>query len=336
MKIRSIKDLALQLGISKTTVSFVLSGQGDLRGVSKETQEKVLAYARQHQFKPSQLGRNLSTGRSQTMGLIVPNLSDPFYARIFSRISDLFYQKGYVVAGVSSDESEEKERHLIKALKQRGVDGLLLATCLLPGNDWLSKFSFGRPVVLFDRDSPGSGLPVVAVDNEQGSWRLTSELIARGHRDIALVYVTPWLSTIQHRINGFRRAMREAGLDGRLDLESHIDVRDLRNQMHNALMRFCNQERPATAVVLLNNVLGAEAVYCLHRLWTMPHKPALACFDDIDLFDYVNPPVISVAQPLDAIAGACVDTMMKLMDAKKDAGLEPKPVKLIETTLKIR
>lgn len=336
MKIRSIKDLALRLGISKTTVSFVLSGQGELRGISKETQEKVLAFAREHHFKPSQLGRNLSTGRTQTMGLIVPNLSDPFYARIFSGISDLFYQKGYVVAGVSSGENEEKEQHLIKALIQRGVDGLLLATCLLPGNDWLSKVPLSRPVVLFDRDSPASGLPVVAVDNEQGAWRLTSELIARGHKDIGLIYVSPWLSTIQHRIRGYRRAMREAGLNGRVDLESHIDVRDLRGQMQKVLMRFCAQEKPATAVVLLNNVLGAEAVYCLSRGWSLPGKPALACFDDIDLFEYTVPPVISVEQPLDAIAQACVDVMMSLLEEKAVDGHAPPNQILIETTLKIR
>ncbi len=334
MKIRSIKDLALQLGISKTTVSFVLSGQGDLRGISKDTQEKVLAFARTHQFKPSQLGRNLSTGRSQTIGLIVPSLADPFYARIFGRVSDLFYRRGFVVAGVSSDESDEKERHLIRALKQRGVDGLLLASCMLPQDEWFSKPGFGRPVVLFDRDSPQSGLPVVAVDNEHGAWRLTRELIARGHQQIALIYVTPWLSTIQLRIDGFRRAMNEGGLALRPELVRQIEVRDLRHQMQEALNDFCRMNQPATAVVLLNNVLGAEALYCLNQSWSLPQKPALGCFDDLDLFDYVYPPVISVVQPIDNLADTCVDIMVRLLEVKEE--VPAIPPQLIDTTLKIR
>ena len=336
MKIRSIKDLAMQLGISKTTVSFVLSGQGDLRGISKETQAKVLSFAREHQFNPSQLGRNLSTGRSQTLGLIAPNLSDPFYASIFSRVSDLFYRRGYVVAGVSSDEDEEKERHLIEALKQRGVDGLLLASCLLPHSEGHSSIGFGRPVVLFDRDRPGARLPVVAVDNEHATRLLTRELIARGHRHIALFYVTPWLSTIRCRMQGFHRAMRECGLADNTPLERQIDVRALRPQMQDALNDCCGSPGGATAVVLLNNVLGAEAVYCLNRLWRLPQKPALACFDDLDLFEYVQPPVISVAQPLDVLAQACVDTMLRLLNAKAGEAPDDLIVDPIETTLILR
>lgn len=335
IEIRSIKDLAMNLGISKTTVSFVLSGQGDNRGISKETQERVIDMANKHGFRPSQLARNLNTGRTDMIGFVAPDLSDPFYATIFKGVADFFYDKGYVVIGVSTEEDEEKELHLIDVLLRREVDGLLLATSIIPDSDALNMLNIKKPVVLFDRENAMCDFPSVTVDNYQGAYKLTKKLISRGHKSIGLLSVSPHISSIKGRITGVRDAVRDGGLSFNNFQERRIDVSHLREQMRDAVIEFCSGKNPVTALILLNNVLGAEAVYCLNGELPISNKPALACFDDIDLFDFVKPPILSVVQPLKEIARSAAEVLYKLIISNDEKSSTIDNIE-VKTTIKLR
>lgn len=335
-KIRSINDLAKHLGVSKTTVSFVLSGQGNSRGISKQTQQRVRDAAGRYGFSPSQLARNLSTGRTHTVGFIAPDLSDPFYSAIFKRVGDFFYEKGYVVSGVSSDEDQQKEQHLITTLLKRGVDGILLATAQPPGSKWLDSLKTNRPIVLFDRENIESTFTSVTVDNMTGARTLANHLIESGHRRIGIIYINPGISTIKDRIAGVHEAFLSADISIDPALECLVEAGELRKMMTGALTGFCTIDNPATAVILLNNILGAEALYCINRQWSLPWKPSLACFDDIDLFDYSTPPVTSIVQPVAQIAAISAENLLSRMEQPDWKKESEKQNITIKTELKLR
>lgn len=309
--IRSMKELALNLGVSKTTVSFVLNGQGNERGISRETQERIFEAARLSDFQPNQLGRNLSSGQTKIIGVMVPDLSDPFYARIFHRVSNLLYAKGYMVTGFSSDEDEGKEDQLIQLMVQHRVDGLILASCRQASGASLAHRCGHIPVVLFDRELEGVDFPSILVPNEESAFQLTEQLIQSGHQQIGLMYVSPWLSSIKQRIRGFRNAMAHYDLPQNFIWEGHVDVHQFDSQMPRILNRFFQGPDTPTAIVVLNNVLGGELVRYLGK--SDQKQVRVACFDHLQWFDYAPVSIVSVQQPLDLIADESVNCMMQLL-----------------------
>ena len=128
MKTLTLQDIANQLNISKATVSFVLNGHGDEKRVSKATQDRIIQFARENNYKANHLARGLSLGRSDTIGLIVPNIGDNYFARIARRIERKARRSGYNVVFSSTGENKERESELIQTMLSRGVDGLIIAS----------------------------------------------------------------------------------------------------------------------------------------------------------------------------------------------------------------
>ncbi len=133
----SLQDISKSLNISKGTISLVLNGRGDEKRVSKETQEKIIKFAKDHNYNANQLARALSRGKSDMIGLVVPNISDVFFATIARRIEKKAEQSGYNVIFSSTGERIEKESRIIQSMLDRQVDGLIIASCqkkaYLPG-----------------------------------------------------------------------------------------------------------------------------------------------------------------------------------------------------------
>ena len=123
----SLKDIACKLNLSKTTVSWVLSGQGDKKGISAETQSRVLACARSLAYEPNLLARSLNTGVSKTIGLILPSISDTFFAHIADRIESEAEREGYSLMIAGSNSETERENALIRLFRSKKVDGIIIA-----------------------------------------------------------------------------------------------------------------------------------------------------------------------------------------------------------------
>ena len=123
----SLADIAMALGVSKTLVSMVLNGKGDENGISKKTQERVTELAEEMNYKPNQFARGLRIGRSNTIGLIVSDISNPFYSRLARSVEDAVSESGFNLMICSSDESEEKEMKHIEMLINKQVDGIILS-----------------------------------------------------------------------------------------------------------------------------------------------------------------------------------------------------------------
>lgn len=208
----SLKDIACKLNLSKTTVSWVLSGQGDKKGISAETQSRVLACARSLAYEPNLLARSLNTGVSKTIGLILPSISDTFFAHIADRIESEAEREGYSLMIAGSNSETERENALIRLFRSKKVDGIIIAPADASGCEVGRLAESGCPVVLFDRGLAKTDAGCVVIDNEAGSHALVRHLAARGFRKIAIITTFPHLPTMELRHRGYLRALAEAGL----------------------------------------------------------------------------------------------------------------------------
>lgn len=208
----SLKDIACKLNLSKTTVSWVLSGQGDKKGISAETQSRVLACARSLAYEPNLLARSLNTGVSKTIGLILPSISDTFFAHIADRIESEAEREGYSLMIAGSNSETERENALIRLFRSKKVDGIIIAPADASGREVGRLAESGCPVVLFDRCLAKTDAGCVVIDNEAGSHALVRHLAARGFRKIAIITTFPHLPTMELRHRGYLRALAEAGL----------------------------------------------------------------------------------------------------------------------------
>ena len=208
----SLKDIACKLNLSKTTVSWVLSGQGDKKGISAETQSRVLACARSLAYEPNLLARSLNTGVSKTIGLILPSISDTFFAHIADRIESEAEREGYSLMIAGSNSEPERENALIRLFRSKKVDGIIIAPADASGREVGRLAESGCPVVLFDRGLAKTDAGCVVIDNEAGSHALVRHLAARGFRKIAIITTFPHLPTMELRHRGYLRALAKAGL----------------------------------------------------------------------------------------------------------------------------
>lgn len=208
----SLKDIACKLNLSKTTVSWVLSGQGDKKGISAKTQSRVLACARSLAYEPNLLARSLNTGVSKTIGLILPSISDTFFAHIADRIESEAEKEGYSLMIAGSNSETERENALIRLFRSKKVDGIIIAPADASGREVDRLAESGCPVVLFDRCLAKTDAGCVVIDNEADSHALVRHLTARGFRKIAIITTFPHLPTMELRHRGYLRALAEAGL----------------------------------------------------------------------------------------------------------------------------
>ncbi|BDS15026.1 LacI family DNA-binding transcriptional regulator [Aureispira anguillae] len=314
-------DIAQALGVSRTLVSMVLNGQGDLHGISPVTQDKVKAKAKELNYKPNSIARGLRTGKSNTIGLIVTDISNNFYATIARRIEDNLRQLGYHLIFCSSDERAEREEELIQMLRGRQVDGLILATTFQDTKVLKELIKEGFPFVLIDRHIPNLETDYVVVDNYKSSKKAIEYLMEQGHREIGMLTISPsHLSTIQDREQGYKDALTEQGLTIKNSNVCQIAFDDIYNQVGKSLHKMLNQAQPVTAIYAVNNNIGKA---CLEHLGKMglhiPEDIALLSYDDIDVFKFCA--ITAIAQPIQEMGDQAVNILLN-----KIKGGKPKPL----------
>ncbi len=298
MKKTSLKDIASQLGVSPTLVSFVLNDRGDEKGVSKETQKRVKTLARKLNFKPNVLARSLRTGSSKTIGLIIADISNNFYAVIAKSIEDQASLYGYNVIFMNSEEDSVKERKMVDLLIDRGVDGLIIASTSHGREDMRKLRDSKIPFVLIDRYIPGVKTSYVIVDNYQGAFDMTNHLLSTGKSKVALLYVTPsHLTTMKSRILGYKDALRKHGVAVNKRLIREIRHDEISEKMALELKELVLEEN-IQSIFFLNNKLATAGLELLNKFdLRIPQDISIAAFDDIDLFRFSYPTITSVIQP---------------------------------------
>ncbi len=317
MKKVSLQDIASQLNVSKSLVSSVLNGKGDDRGIHPDTQKRVLAKARELSYKPHFIARGLRMGKSHTLGLIVADISNNFYARIARRVEQVAGAHGYHLIYCSSDEDPVKEVALIDMLRERQVDGLIISTTQQKSTFFTRLKKEGFPFVLIDRRLPMLRTNYVGVENREGARQATVELVRNGYRNIALLKISPgFLSTVKEREQGYRQAMRESGIRVHGRWTREVGFHRLKRQVTESLDDLLRGPHAIHAVFSVNNSITVSCLEYFHDHGIrIPEDIGLISFDDIDLFRFSQPGISAIAQPLDAIGEEAVNILLQEIDA---------------------
>lgn len=317
MKKKSIKDIAQDLGLSKTTVSFVLNNKGDEKNISKKTQEKILAYVHEVNYQPNQIAKSLKKGTTNTIGYLVPDISNPFYAKIGRLIEDLLAAKGYHLIIGSTDEKQEKEDSLLNMFVNRQVDGLIVASCF-ENLAMLKTLAAQRfPMVFFDRESPDFEANYILVENKDAMKLAVEKLINKEAKKIGLLSITPNVYSLKLRIEGYKQALIDNDLEENDDLIRIVEIDNIRESSKEQLNYLMEQK--VDAIVFTNNQIAAHAIWIMNTSFKEHiNRMNFASFDNLDLFDYSLPKVTSVAQPIQDIASCVVDILAEVMQTKKE------------------
>ncbi len=312
MKKITLQDIASQLNISKATVSIVLNGHGDEKRVSKPTQERIIQFAKANNYKANHLARGLSLGRSDTIGLIVPNIGDNYFARIARRIERKARRSGYNVVFSSTGESKERESELIHTMLSRGVDGLILASSQKNKEDILELKKSQFPFVLIDRCYPELETNYVGEDNEGGTSRATQQLVKMGRKRIAFVTLKIGLEVIHHRLAGYQLSMKENGLPVEDEWVRKLEYEYSEPEMLEHIKSMVQAPSNIEGLVFATHYLAASGMRALKEInIRVPEDVALVSFGQMTAFDLVDPPVTSIIQPVDELGDRAVEILLE-------------------------
>jgi len=315
--VATIFDVARAARVSASTVSHVVNGT---RFVSDDARARVQSAIESLGYRPNALARSLRRGRSHTLGLILPDSANPYFAEIGRELETAAFEAGFSVVLCNSGNDPEKERLYVNVLARNQVDGILLVAAGDRAEIVPSLSEKELPVVMLDREAARPGLDCIIADNVAGGRLATHHLVELGHRRIACVSGPPRVSSSAQRLAGYRKALAEAGLrfDARL-----VRPGDFRPESGWAAARkLLALPRPPTAIFACNDLMAMGVLRAAHELGrSVPGELAVIGYDDIELSRYTIPPLSTVAQPKREMAREA----LRLMTQRLGSG-SPGPV----------
>ncbi|OLP58835.1 LacI family transcriptional regulator [Xaviernesmea oryzae] len=334
----TVADVAREAGVSKATAARVLGGYGT---VSEKVRVAVMAAAEALDYRPNELARSMTTGRSGTIGVIVGDIENPFFSLAVRGITDVARQAGFTVVLVNSSEDARNEEAALRTLLAKRVDGLIVSPAKESETDHLRDAArSGRPLVLLDRGSETLGVDTVVANDRHAAESITRKLIARGHRHIAYLtacdtpdhhFRTPadiHTGSVRRRIEGFFSTCQEAGMT---DVEHNIHVGAVTPERTRAIiMAMIEAPLRPTAIIASDSVIALEVFkLCREFAIRIPDDLSLVSFHDADWTSVTTPPVTVIRQPVYQLGETAARLLVRRM--KGDVG--PPTRTVLETEL---
>ena len=315
----TIRDVARLAQVHPGTVSRALNEQTRSL-VNPETAERVIRAAEELGYQPNRIARGLKTNRSFTVGVLIPDLTNPLFPPIMRGLEDRLADAGYTLLTVNTDNDPERERNHMAVLRARQVDGLIAATARLDGELLARVAADGIPVVLVNRSLEDGSLPAVTVDDQRGIALAVEHIASLGHERIGHVAGPQNLSTGHRRRLGFIEAIKDAGLEAPA---SRISVSNAFTESEGA--RTCEEllghEPRLTAIVAANDrlAIGCYDVLEAHGL-RCPDDVSIVGFNDMPFVDRLRPPLTTVRVPQREIGLVAADLLLEqLADGARDS-----------------
>ncbi len=305
----TIRDVAVAAGVSITTVSHVVN---ETRYVSDELRQRVLRAMDELGYQPNVLARGLRSGQTKTIGLVVPDMSNLFFAEVSRAIEDMVFNKGYSLIICNSDDNPEKQKAYFGVLVAKQVEGIIFISTH-SSEDFFERVENTRiPIVFADREVPSTLADVVLVDNECGGYLATSYLIGLGHKRIACITGPSGVTPSADRVNGYRRALQEAGLPY---LQEYVIPGDFHyHSGEKAMLRLLDLNPRPDAVFVSNDMMAFGCIRAIRSCnLRLPDDISLVGFDDIILAQASSPALTSVAQPIEAMAQQIIELLFLRM-----------------------
>ena len=305
----TIRQVADKAGVSVTTVSHVIN---NTRFVSDVLRERVQRAMTELNYRPNALARSLRLGQTHTLGLILPDSANPFFAEIGHAIEAAAFERGYSVILCNTENDPAKELLYANVLENRQVDGMIFVAAGGNHEALSSIVRNGLPLVLVDRDLGGLGVDAVTTNNYQGGLLATRHLIELGHTIIGCITGPSDLTPSAERVTGYSDALKEADLKAKGTLF-------VRGDFHvpsglTAATHLLQQDPRPTALFVCNDLMAIGALHAAAQLGLrVPDDVAIVGFDDIELASYTIPPLTTVCQPKQEIGHTAIQLILDRM-----------------------
>jgi len=302
----TIRDVAQRAGVSITTVSHVIN---ETRFVSPELRQRVQSVMAELDYQPNALARSLRRKQTHTLGMILPDSANPFFAEIARAIQRASFARGYSIILCNSDGDLDKELVYANVLMEKQVDGIIFVAAGLSTEHIQAIRDRDVPVVIVDRDLPHVEADAVLSDNLGGGYAATTHLLQLGRRRIGCITGPSDVTPSADRVMGYRQALAEYGIpvDEALFQRGDFQFAGGAAAMHY----FLSLSEPPDAVFACNDLMAIGAMRVATAYGQrMPEDLAIVGFDDVPLASYSNPPLTTVAQPKQEMSELAIDLLM--------------------------
>lgn len=296
-------DVARHAGVSPAVVSYVLNSGP--RPVSSAARERVLDAVKALGYRPDGLARSLRVGRTKTLGLVVPDASNPFFAELARSIEDSAYERGYAVMVCNSADDLDRERAYIASLAERRIDGLILVSATAE-QDLTDLTDLAIPVVALDRSPDMAPVSTIRADNERGAYLGTRHLIGHGHREIAFIG-GPDHGVSDARHDGWQRAAAEAGLAPAISERAPFSFKG----GYDAARAVSDRGRIPSGILVSSDIQALGLIRGLDsRGLSVPEDIGVVAIDGTTAGEFSVPPLTSIAQPIAAMGSHAVQHLI--------------------------
>jgi|SRR5450830_178154 len=304
----SIKDVALKANVSTTTVSHVVNRT---RFVSDRVRHEVELAIRELNYVPSAVARSLKSNTTKTIGMLIPNCSNPYFAEIVRSVEDHCFGAGYALILCNTDDDPHRQAAYLQVISEKRIDGTIIIST---GEDKdLLRLLKGLPIptVLLDREIKEVNCDLVETAHLQGALMATEHLIGLGHRRIACLAGPPNLNSSAQRIEGWRTALAKSGLAKEAsDLLWHSDFSSQGG--FTTMQSILRSPQVPTAVFVCNDLMCIGALSAAHQAGVrVPQDMSLIGFDDIELARFASPALSTIAQPKHRMGVTAVDMVLE-------------------------
>lgn len=324
----TIKDVAREARVSVATVSRVINDSGP---VSAETRRRILEVAARLRYVPHGAARSLITSKTSTIGVLLPDLYGEFFSEVIRGMDQAAQRGGYHLLVSGSHDAKDEIEAALRAMRGR-VDGLIAMSPHLDAPALVANVPAPLPVVLLNCAVRGNGYDALTIENQHGAYDMARHLLDLGHQRIAMICGAAGNYDAAERLEGYRKALREAGIEPRPEWELPGDFTEAAGFGAIATL-LALAERP-TAVFAANDAMAIGALSALHETGVrVPEDMAVVGFDDIPLARYMSPPLSSVHVPIAGLGTRAVETLLRAIDEKNE---HKRRHQRLETTLVIR
>lgn len=327
----SIKDVAEQLNVSKTTISFVLNGKAEENGISKAVQKKVLKHIEKVGYRPNRMAQGLRTGKSKTLGMLIEDISDAFFSSIARKFEEIVGQKGYRIIYGSTGNDTQVTKDLIQVFRNHQVDGFIIAPSPGIEKDIEELLQDKVPVVIFDRPTEDMDINCVMVDNFMGTCKAMQHLIDNHYKNTAMITLASEQRQMKERERGYRASVADAGAGPRI---MKVRYHEQKDKAIGDIEQFLKTNPEVDSIFFTTNYLAEAGLEAITNLGlNIPEQLGVVVFDDANLFRLFKPPITAISQPIERICDQAVQLMFEQIEGKEAAG--PKVIQL-PTTLHVR
>lgn len=310
----TIYDVAREAGVSIATVSHVINGKGK---ISRERREEILDIMKRLNYRPNAIASALAGKRTFTLGLLVPDISNPFFAEIARSVEDQGHQLGYSVIICSTDNQEEKVKRYVNLLRQKQVDGVIIGTGISHGELLKPLQEHSLAIALIARDNPALDASSVRVHDLEGGRLAAEHLLHLGHRRLAVLAENERVTSSSDRVRGFVEAAASHGLELPPGCIAACDHK-IEDGYRRAKAMLELAVRP-TALFCCNDLLAIGALRAARELGLrVPEECSVVSFDDTILASVTDPPLTVIAQPIEQMGRMAVDLVVRGLSGKGD------------------